>query len=129
MRRALEARFPDLQVVGTNYPPGSCAVCTHGSFTLTCFLLAAPTKALLARAVSLASTSAIALTLGGDTVLPALGIRTPDFLKSMQASKLQTCAAAWFLGNTGALLVRSIFALCSRLCWRSASKPDQHRGV
>ena len=95
----------------------------------TCFLLAAPAKALLAHAVSLASTSAIALTLGGDTVLPALGIRTPDFLKSMQASKLQTCAAAWFLGNTGALLVRSIFALCSRRCWRSASKPDQHRGI
>ena len=25
VRRALEARFPDLEVVGTNYPPGSCS--------------------------------------------------------------------------------------------------------
>ena len=68
----------------------------------TQLLSVAPAKALLARAVSIASTSAIAVTLGGDALFPALGIRTPDFLKSMQASKLQTCAAAWFLGNTGA---------------------------
>ena len=67
---------------------------------------AAPAKALLARAVSLASTTVIAVTLGGDALFPALGISTPDFLKSMQASKLQTCAAAYFLGNTGALCVR-----------------------
>ncbi len=63
---------------------------------------AAPAKALLARAVSFASTAAIAVTLGGEALLPALGLRNPDFLKSLQASKLQTCAAAWFIGNTGA---------------------------
>jgi hypothetical protein len=65
-------------------------------------LLAAPAKALLARAVSFASTAATAVTLGGEALFPALGLRNPDFLKSLQASKLQTCAAAWFIGNTGA---------------------------
>ena len=88
-------------------------------------LLAAPAKALLARAVSFASTAAIAVTLGGEALFPALGLRNPDFLKSLQASKLQTCAAAWFIGNTGA----------SRCCnaighadfgVRSATKSDEH---
>jgi len=46
---------------------------------------------------------AIAAALGGEALFPALGMAVPDFVKSMQASKLQTCAIAWFLGNTGAL--------------------------
>ena len=76
-------------------------VCAHLASSL-----AAPAKALLARAVSIASTTVIAVTLGGDALFPALGIRTPDFLKSLQSSKLQTCAAAYFLGNTGAFCER-----------------------
>lgn len=101
VRRALEARFPDLEVVGTNYPPGARAVLPRQRSVLK-LLLAAPAKALLARAVSFASTAAIAVTLGGEALFPALGLRNPDFLKSLQSSKLQTCAAAWFIGNTGA---------------------------
>jgi hypothetical protein len=44
--------------------------------------------------------AAIAVTLAGDRILPALGLPAPDFVKSMQAAKMQSCAAAWFLGNT-----------------------------
>jgi hypothetical protein len=44
--------------------------------------------------------AAIAVTLAGDRLLPALGLPSPDFVKSMQAAKLQSCAAAWFFGNT-----------------------------
>jgi hypothetical protein len=44
--------------------------------------------------------AAIAVTLGGERLLPALGLPAPDFVKSMQSAKLQSCAAAWFLGNT-----------------------------
>ena len=95
--------------MGTNYPPGSCSFWSCNAI-VSCVLTVqpspAPAKALLARAVSIASTAVIAVTLGGDALFPALGIRTPDFLKSMQASKLQTCAAAYFLGNTGAFSVR-----------------------
>ena len=102
MRRALEARFPDLEVVGTNYPPGERALLPR-QWSALMTLPAAPAKALLARAVSFASTAAVAVTLGGEALFPTLGLRNPDFLKSLQASKLQTCAAAWFIGNTGAL--------------------------
>ena len=102
MKRALEAHFPDLQVVGTNYPPGaphtphvpvSAALNAHRA-------AAAPLKALAARAASTASMSAIVFTLAGDRIFPALGMAPPGFVKMLQDSKLQSCAAAWFLGNT-----------------------------
>ena len=103
MKRALEARFPDLQVVGTNYPPGAPHT-PHVpvSAALTCAhrAAAAPLKALAARAVSTASMSAIVFTLAGDRIFPYLGVPQPGFVKMLQDSKLQSCAAAWFLGNT-----------------------------
>jgi hypothetical protein len=62
--------------------------------------LAAPLKALVARAASTASLAAIGLTLGGERLLPLIGVHAPpEFVKSMQAAKLQSCAAAWFIGN------------------------------
>ena len=54
---------------------------------------------LASRAVSAASVSAIAATLAGERIFPAMGLAVPDFVKALQASKLQSCAAAWFLGN------------------------------
>ncbi len=92
MKRALEQHVPGLEVVGTNYPPPL-------------------PKALLAKAVGSLQFLVIALTLAGHHLFPGAA---PPWLKSLQDSKLQSCMAAWFVGNivcqnlisTGAFEVR-----------------------
>lgn len=82
MKRALEHRHPGLEVAGTNFPP-------------------TPAKALASKAVSLASLATIGTALAGHHIYPALGFPVlPDFVKAAQASSLQVCMAAWFLGST-----------------------------
>ena len=94
MKNALLQRVPGLEVVGSNYPP-------------------APAKVLLARLVGGVQFSVIGAALAGDKLFGDNG-QAPAWVRDLQQNKVQSCAAAWFLGNivhqnlmsTGAFEVR-----------------------
>ena len=81
MRSAIAQRFPECQVVGSNYPPSPVAVVG-------------------AKLVNAGMWSAIALTHAGDSISPAFGVTVPEFVTNLRGNKMGSTLGAWFIGNT-----------------------------
>ena len=81
MRSAIAQRFPECQVVGSNYPPSPVAVVG-------------------AKLVNAGMWSAIALTHAGDSISRAFGVTVPEFVTNLRGNKMGSTLGAWFIGNT-----------------------------
>lgn len=79
---ALKRAYPELEVVGSTYPPASW-------------------KESASQGVSSASALA-AITIGlGDQFLPALNLPVPGFVQQVQSNnRLAGAAMVWFIGNS-----------------------------
>lgn len=81
VKQHLEHRFPDIEVIGSNYPPEA-------------------KKVAIAQIVQVGMLSTIGLTLTGAQLFAGLGMEPPSFYHSMANNKMTTCMTVWFLGNT-----------------------------
>jgi len=81
VKNALEAQYPTIPVIGSNYPPPG--------FNLQ-----------VAQVVQAGMLSGIGVTFWGDKVFGALGVTPPEFYNSMKNNKMTTCMGLWFFGNT-----------------------------
>jgi len=81
VRSAIAQRFPECQVVGSNYPPSPVAVVG-------------------AKLVNAGMWSAIALTHAGDSISRAFGVTVPEFVDNLKGNKMGSTLGAWFIGNT-----------------------------
>ena len=130
MRRALEARFPDLEVVGTNYPPGSFASDKSGRHSLRspCF-------------VPCSAGESAACTRGQHRVhdrhrsdarrrraVPCTGhphARLSEELAVVKAANLRRS----LLPRKHRCVLRALMSAARSHSPCSTPKPDQHRGV
>jgi len=78
----IRQRFPELEVVGFNYPP-------------------TPTKRMISQMITYTQFGVIGMAFLGDRLLPAFGvdITAPMYVK-FKDNRLMIGAASWFLGNT-----------------------------
>mmetsp|Transcript_12917 Transcript_12917/g.24597 ORF Transcript_12917/g.24597 Transcript_12917/m.24597 type:complete len:170 (-) Transcript_12917:306-815(-) len=81
VKQQLERRYPNINVVGSNYPPDS-------------------NKVAIAQLTQFGMFGVIGLTIAGSQVWPALGMEPPGWYHSMASNKMTTCMGAWFVGNT-----------------------------
>jgi selT/selW/selH-like putative selenoprotein len=80
VRDLVKNRYPNVQVIGTNYPVPA-------------------NKLLLSRLFTMVQLAICALTLFGDGISSMLQTDSPDWLKSMNNNKMSICMVTWFLGN------------------------------
>jgi len=81
VKQNLEHKFPHLEVVGTNYPPGK-------------------TKLAFASMTQLATLGTIGMTLTGEQLFRTLGYPIPPWQTYLGNNKMSTCMTSWLLGNT-----------------------------
>lgn len=80
MKKMLEASFPGIDVILTNYPPPL-------------------PKRLLGKLVPVLQMGAIGVIVAGDQIFPRLGMAPPAWYFSLQANKFGAIASTWLLGN------------------------------
>ncbi|KAK8950628.1 SelT-like protein [Platanthera guangdongensis] len=80
MKNMLEASFPGIEVILSNYPP---------SFP----------KRLASKAVPVAQTGLMAIIVGGEYIFPRLGMVPPPWYYSLRSNRFGAIASTWFLGN------------------------------
>jgi len=81
VKHALEAEFPGIDVVGSNFPAPS-------------------PRYQIGQAVQAGMLGVIGGTIWGDKLFDKAGVTPPEFFNSMKNNKGTTCLGAWFIGNT-----------------------------
>ncbi|KAG6485303.1 selT-like protein [Zingiber officinale] len=80
MKKMLEASFPGIDVVLSNYPP-------------------AFPKHLLSKVVPVLQIGVIAVITAGDQIFPRLGMAPPPWYYTLRANRFGSMASTWLLGN------------------------------
>ncbi|ONK77055.1 uncharacterized protein A4U43_C02F2630 [Asparagus officinalis] len=80
MKKMLEASFPGIDVILSNYPPSL-------------------PKRLLNKIVPVAQFGVIGIIMGGEHIFPRLGMPPPQWYHSLRANRFGSMATTWLLGN------------------------------
>jgi len=80
MKKMLEASFPGIDVILSNYPP-----------TLP--------KRLLSKLVPVAQFGVIGIMMAGDHIFPRLGMPPPQWYHSLRTNRFGAMATTWLIGN------------------------------
>lgn len=80
MTKMIEAAFPGIEVVLSNYPP-------------------ALPKRLLSKLVPVVQVGMFGLVMAGEQLFPMVGMVPPPWFYSLRANRFGTMASTWLLGN------------------------------
>lgn len=80
MKKMLEASFPGINVILSNYPP-------------------ALPKRMLSKVVPVVQFGTIGMVMGGEHIFSTLGIPPPQWYHSLRANRFGTMAVTWLIGN------------------------------
>lgn len=80
MKNMLEASFPGIEVILSNYPP-------------------AFPKRLASKAVPVAQVGLVAIIVAGEHIFPRLGMVPPPWYYSLRTNRFGALASTWLLGN------------------------------
>lgn len=80
MKKMLEASFPGIDVILSNYPP-------------------ALPKQILSKAIPVVQFGVIGIVMAGEQIFPRLGMTPPQWFHTLRANRFGTMASTWLIGN------------------------------